>query len=264
MAGITNKIKSMFSSRSDSEKDTPMEVDPQKYEVKVSGIRIGENTICQLEVKAEDNEKDKKLSKKGMDKRIPVLILDCSGSMGQWVQRSVNAWQRALKALNYREDTKVHIIEFESRTTKSSHDMGDLDKLNMRSRGGTSMSGVAQELSTILTKYKDSNINIWLISDGQISDQQRFKESMTSQLAASLGSPNIAVVGVRLCCGHSDPDVQAMSAVGLLSNQNFQLEDYHMNDGRMRGRYEYEDMDNYDDISGLVGILSGIKGTEEA
>ena len=45
-------------------------------------------------------------------------------------------------------------------------------------------------------------------------------------LAKHFNSPNIAVVGLRLCIGHNDPDVQAMSAVGLLSARQFQLHDF--------------------------------------
>merc|ERR1719305_839407 len=119
------------------------------------------------------------------------------------------------------------MIEFESSTVRT-HKLKNLDSLNMHSKGSTSMAGVVSKLETLLIKNSDKTINIWVISDGQISDQRDFKESMTKKLAGHLNSPNVNVVGVRLCSRYSDPDVTATSAVGLLSTQQFQLEDYQM------------------------------------
>merc|ERR1719400_69342 len=166
----------------------------------------------------------------------------------------------ALRAQNYTEDQEVHIIEFESSTVMTHHKLKNLDSLNMHSRGGTSMAGVVSKLETLLNKNSDKTINIWVISDGQISDQRDFKESMTKKLAGHLNSPNVNVVGVRLCSRYSDPDVTAMSAVGLLSTQQFQVEDYKMADDDYYGNRR---SDQPLDISGLVESLCGMKAPEE-
>ena len=185
------------------------------------------------------------------EKHVPVLVLDCSGSMGYWVQRSITAWQGALRALNYSDDTVVKLIQFDSRTVMTEHKVEELDKLEMKCRGTTSMSGVVYRLEEVLKNNKEFIINIWVISDGQIDDQARFKQLMTENLADSFNSTHINVVGVRLCAGDSDPDVMAMSAVGLLSDQQFKLEDYNM-------------AGNESNHIGLRTILSGMRTEDEA
>ena len=218
----------------------------EKLDVKITGAKIGDNLICNIKAEAVKTKKTTKI-----ENRTAVLVLDCSGSMGQWVQRSVNAWQGALRALNFSEDDTVHMIEFDSRTKMSQHQLKNLGTLNLRARGCTSMSGVVPMLETILKRYNETTINIWVISDGQIDDQRHFKQTMTETLEPHLNSPNITVVGVRLCSSHSDPDVQAMSAVGLLSTQEFKLEDFN-NSG-------YEERT---DTSSLKELLSGMKTPE--
>ena len=185
---------------------------------RVQGAKIGENLICTIQVSS-------KVEKSERRRENAVLILDCSGSMGNWVQRSVSAWQQALKAQHYEEEDEVHIIEFESETKMSSHKVKDLNMLDLRNRGGTYMAGVVFELETVLNKYKREPVSIWVVSDGQIFDQQLFKDSMLRTLGRFFNSPDISVLGVRLCLGSNDPDVQAMSAVGLLSTRQFQLHD---------------------------------------
>merc|ERR1719400_2938346 len=168
----------------------------------------------------------------------------------------------ALRAQNYTEDEEVHMIEFESTTVMNQHKLKKLDSLNMHSRGGTSMAGVVSKLEALLIKFSDKTINIWVISDGQISDQRAFKESMTKRLAGHFNSPNVNVVGVRLCSGWSDPDITAMSAVGLLSTQQFKVEDFKMDEDdyyNSRQRRENHSPDN----SSLVEILTGMRAPEE-
>ena len=250
---MKNLFQAMISTENEAMEVDDIEEKDVKAEVKLKGIKIGVNLICQLI--AENAGRDKKA--RGSN-RVPILILDCSGSMGQWVQRSVDAWQRALRAQQYPEDQEVHMIEFESSTVMTHHKLKNLDSLNMHSRGGTSMAGVVSKLETLLIKNSDKTINIWVISDGQISDQRNFKESMTKKLAGHLNSPNVNVVGVRLCSRYSDPDVTAMSAVGLLSTQQFQLEDYQLQQD------DYNTRDNQSpDTTDLVEILGGMRAPEE-
>ena len=250
---MKNLFQAMISTENEAMEVDDIEEKDVKAEVKLKGIKIGVNLICQLI--AENAGRDKKA--RGSN-RVPILILDCSGSMGQWVQRSVDAWQRALRAQQYPEDQEVHMIEFESSTVMTHHKLKNLDSLNMHSRGGTSMAGVVSKLETLLIKNSDKTINIWVISDGQISDQRDFKESMTKKLAGHLNSPNVNVVGVRLCSRYSDPDVTAMSAVGLLSTQQFQLEDYQLQQD------DYNTRDNQSpDTTDLVEILGGMRAPEE-
>ena len=143
---------------------------------RVQGAKIGGNLICTIDV----SRKEK--SEKPSTRANAVLILDCSGSMGNWVQRSVSAWKQTLKAQHYGEEDEVHIIEFESETKMSRHKVKDLDALDMRSRGGTYMTGVVFELETVLNKYKGETVSIWVVSDGQIFDQTLFKDSMMRTL----------------------------------------------------------------------------------
>ena len=245
--------------------DEAMDVDPAEEAeeevpavIKVRGAKIGDNFICNLNVEVEGSKK-KKVS---TSNRVAVLILDCSGSMGHWVQRSINAWQRALRAQKYGENDEVHTIEFESNTVHNQHKLKDLNSLNMHCRGGTTMSGVVSKLDILLTKHSDKTINIWVVSDGQIGDQANFKQTMTKTLANRLNSPNINVVGVRLCSGYSDPDVQAMSAVGLLSTQQFNLENFQMENEH----FGYHHVDNNTEspqVKDLAEVLGGMRAPEE-
>jgi len=153
-------FKKIFQAMTSTENEA-MEVDEEeedaKVEVKLGGIKIGQNLICQLT--AENAGRNKKV--KGSN-RIPILILDCSGSMGHWVQRSVDAWQRALRAQQYTEDQEVHMIEFESSTVMTHHKLKNLDSLNMHSRGGTSMAGVVSKLETLLINLiKPESRHLW-------------------------------------------------------------------------------------------------------
>ena len=88
------------------------------------------------------------------------------------------------------------------------------------------MTGVIFELDTLLTRFKQEFVNIWAVSDRHINNQVLFKDSSRRTLTKHFDSPNMTVVGLRLCIGHNDPDVQAMSAVGLLSTRQFQLHDF--------------------------------------
>ena len=100
----------------------------------VQAAKIGANLICKVRV-SERQEKSEFERKPAH----AVLILDCSGSMGSWVQRSVNAWQQALMAVHFDEEDEVHIIQFESQVKMTQHKVKDLGRLNLRNRGGTYM-----------------------------------------------------------------------------------------------------------------------------
>ena len=80
-------MRNLFQEMTSTENEA-MEVDEEedvKVEVKLSGIKIGQNLICQLT--AENAGRNKVRG----SNRVPILILDCSKSMGHWVQRSVDA-----------------------------------------------------------------------------------------------------------------------------------------------------------------------------
>ena len=144
----------------------------------VQAAKIGTNLICKVQVskRQEKCEFERKLAN-------AVLILDCSGSMGSWGQRSVNAWQQALKAVHFDEEDEVHIIQFESQVKMTQHKVKDLARLNLQNRGGTYVAGVVFELEKLLNNYRGEPLSIWVVSDGQISDQKLFTSSMMRTLA---------------------------------------------------------------------------------
>ena len=232
-----------------------MEQDETPRIFKIHGSKIANNIICKISAEAVDGPKKVKT-----ENRVAVLILDCSGSMGHWVQRSVNSWQMALRAQDYDENDKVIMLEFESSTRQTEHKLKDLNNLGMHCRGGTSMQGVVPKLQKLVEKYHDKTINVWCISDGGIGDQHQFKESMMTDLAPHFKSPNINVVAVRLCSGHNEPDVQAMSAVGLISSQEFKLENFQMGNDYGYGAHNNSAQDVPE---GLAAIMGGMRSAEE-
>ena len=139
----------------------------------------------------------------------------------------MDCWQLALKSLGWQDQEEVIMIEFESQTKMTKHKTGSLNGLNISSRGGTSMAGVVDKLSLCISENSNKSLNIWIISDGAISDQREFKNQMMKTLQSKLSSPNISVVGVRLMSDYSDPETLAMCAVGLLSAGDFKLQDVH-------------------------------------
>lgn len=216
-------------------------------EVKVKGYPVGPDLLCQLEI----NDDLSKKKKKKKATRVPVLVLDCSGSMGNWVQRCLDSWEAGLTELGFGPDEECHVIEFESEVTEKTLKVKELSKQNVRCRGCTNMTPVVGPLKKVVAANMKNDIYLWVLSDGAIGDQNRFRDAFKQQMTDFMGSPNISVCGIRLTFGYGDPDTTAMCAVGLLSNNEFKLGDFNGKEDRIRGP-----------IAGLVEMILGITTAE--
>jgi len=216
-------------------------------EIKVRGYPVGKDLLCQLETDVDLSKKKKK--KKAT--RVPVLVLDCSGSMGNWVQRCIDSWAAGLTELGFGPDEECHMVEFESRVTERTMKIKDLAQYSCHSRGCTSMTPVVGPLKKVISANMKNDIYLWVISDGAIDDQRCFRDAFKQEMTDLMGSPNISVCGIRLTLGYGDPDTTAMCAVGLLSNNEFKLEDCNPQIDSTRGAVE-----------GLVEMILGITAAE--
>jgi len=235
--------------------ETTQKMEHPVDEVKVKGYPVGPDLLCQLDIDFDLTHKKKQ--KKAT--RVPVLVLDCSGSMGNWVQRCLDSWNSGLTELGFGPDEDAHIIEFESGVTERKLKVKDLKDYRSRSRGGTSMTPVVMPLKKVISANMKNDIYLWVMSDGGIGDQARFRELFKQEMTDFMGSPNISVCGIRLTLGYNDPDTTAMCAVGLLSNNEFNLEDF--TDGNNRGGYGRCE-ETSGSVGGLVELIMGITAAE--
>ena len=217
---------------------------------RILAAQIGSDMLCQAILGSKNPSNNKMIDTKKIAK-IPILILDSSGSMGNWVQTTINSWQTALRRLNYPEEHETIIIKFESNTKITRHKLKQLDKLKMRSKGGTCIAGVPEELARILEtsfnfdlkshdlKHKSANrdklFNIWMVSDGEILDNHDFKQAMRKYMRPYFNSQNIHVCGIRLNYREADTDTEALCAIGLLSSQDFILQQLEKGDSTLVG-----------------------------
>ena len=103
--------------------------------MEIKAYPIGPDLLCQL-----DSDLDLTMKKKHREvTRVPVLVLNCSASMGGWVHRCLDSWTKGLNQLGFNKDAEAHIIEFESRVTVKKLKVKELGDYITNSRGGTSM-----------------------------------------------------------------------------------------------------------------------------
>ena len=145
-----------------------------------------------------------------------VLILDVSGSMCSCVHNLVtNIIPRGLNLLNYSDNDVIHLITFESYANSFDKTVGELKSDNsIQGDGGTNMSGVYGHLEKILKKGADKNYRILVLSDGDISDQDKtVKESEKIKQFLNGKNYSISVGSIRYNSGSGQPDTKAISSV---------------------------------------------------
>ena len=120
--------------------------------------------------------------KEQLNKGEFILILDISGSMGDYVNEIITkVMPKVFELLKYPENKKFYFIGFESDIHY--YEMTKKDFLNskMECLGGTSMQKVPLTLEKVLEKIPTySNINILTLSDGEIEDQNETKNNAES------------------------------------------------------------------------------------
>ena len=145
-----------------------------------------------------------------------ILILDVSGSMCSYVHELVsNIIPGGLNLLNYSDNDTIHLITFESYANSFDKTVGELKSdYSIQGQGGTNMSGVYCHLEKILKKGGENNYRILVLSDGDISDQDKtVKESERIKQFIKNKNYSISVGSIRYNSGSSQPDTKAISSV---------------------------------------------------
>ena len=142
-----------------------------------------------------------------------IIILDISGSMGYNVNRIITKiLPNMLTKLNYQDDDIIHLITFDSWVEYHQMTKKQLENSTIGDRGGTSMSGVFDELSNIILT-KQTCFRILTISDGDVSDQTETLQNGSEFAAKIKGKYSINSQAVRFFTSSSQPDTTALSSV---------------------------------------------------
>ena len=169
-----------------------------------------------------------------------IVILDISGSMGYNVNRIITKiLPNMLTKLNYLDDDIIHLITFDSWVEYHQMTKKQLENSTIGDRGGTSMSGVFDELSNIILT-KQTCFRILTISDGDVMYQKETLQ-IASEFAAKIkGKYSINSQAVRFFTSSSQPDTTALSSVLQLSTV---------------GKPTLIDIDSHQDDNKIVDIL---------
>ena len=157
-----------------------------------------------------------------------VIVLDRSGSMGQWCQRAATACiPEALLSLGYVRTDRVVLVTFDTKAERvkvkgEDPTIADMPQLNVNARGSTNMVGVLQLLREELTGPQATEpYHIIVLSDGGVGDQQE-TASRAGEFAESFRPKfRLSCSLIRfLSSSDAAPDTRALTCIGLLANNN--------------------------------------------
>lgn len=218
--------------------------------MEIKAYPIGQDLLCQL-----DSDLDQSMNKKRREMtRVPVLVLDCYRPREGWIHRCLDSWTESLNQLGFNEDTEAHIIEFESRVTVKKVRIKELGGYKNDSHGWTSMTPVVEHLKDVIKTNMENDIYLWVVSDGQIGDQGRFREVFKQHMINFMNSGNISVSGIRSTCENGCPDTTAMCAVGQLADNKFKLKVFAV----QNYRFSYD----HGPVQDLINLMKSISATE--
>eukprot|EP00397_Hematodinium_sp_SG-2012_P003676 GEMP01003684.1.p1 GENE.GEMP01003684.1~~GEMP01003684.1.p1 ORF type:complete len:1155 (+),score=327.23 GEMP01003684.1:76-3540(+) len=202
-----------------------------------SVVRINVGAVIQEKEKTEnaaaDDETPNGLDEAGTSKTSktngkkgslprPIIVLDRSGSMGQWVHRMVSeVCPTFLRLAGYADDDQVVLITFDSETDRvqiSNRDptVSELSKLKVSSRGSTQMAGSVQMLANILSEDA-VDTHVLVLSDGEVHDKSDVLA--TAERLATTHEAPLSFSLVRLMTSsYGEPDTQALACMGSWSN----------------------------------------------
>lgn len=145
-----------------------------------------------------------------------IIILDRSGSMGTFVERSLEGIQAALLDLGYLPTERVTLITFDSEAELYNLDVQNLTRQNIRSRGSTRFSQVPEILDSVFGSKE--NCRIICVSDGEIDDQNNAMNYINC-LKKNHDNFVYNVLCIRLFTGYSStPDTRVLTGIAQLNN----------------------------------------------
>ena len=194
--------------------------------------------------------------KEQLNKGEFILILDISGSMGDYVNEIITkVMPKVFELLKYPENKKFYFIGFESDIHYDEMTKKDFLNSKMECLGGTSMQKVPLTLEKVLEKIPTySNINILTLSDGEIEDQNETKnnaESLFLRLNGRYNNINSKSI-LFMSNNDSEPDTLALCSLlrfnSLENSKSNNLTTFYPND------YNLKD-DEIDKFSNIIASL---------
>lgn len=149
-----------------------------------------------------------------------VIIMDNSGSMGQWSKRMLQVvFPEVLNLLGAQPDEHLLLILFSCQASHHHLKVGELPTFQPGQQGSTNMRGVFQELQTQLDSG-NPQVQILVLSDGDVNDQQQTVEAATIASSALKSSFEMEARAVRLFTSAcAQPDTRALASVLQLNTK---------------------------------------------
>lgn len=150
-----------------------------------------------------------------------VIIMDNSGSMGQWSRRMANGvFPEMLRLLGAAPDEPLLLILFSCAASHHHMKVADLNSFVLPPQGSTNMQGVFQKLQTELDESNPC-VQLLALSDGDVSDQVLTANAAAAAAAMLKARFQIEARAVRLFTSASgQPDTRALASVLQLNTDS--------------------------------------------
>ena len=126
-----------------------------------------------------------------------VVVLDESGSMENHGVSAICKFKEVhLKFMD--PQTRVCVIAFESIARLVETTLRDLNPYDFVGKGITNMCPTIPIITQVLQKYQSSDIQMTIVSDGEINDSRFFPNLFEQQCRIFFGSSNISMTMIRL------------------------------------------------------------------
>jgi hypothetical protein len=144
-----------------------------------------------------------------------VVVLDESGSMENHGVSAMNKFKEVhLKFMD--PQTRVCVIAFDNTARLVETTLRDLNPYEFGGKGGTSMCPTIPFIVKVLDKYRETDIMMTIVSDGEICDKNSFPSQFEQQCSRFFNSPYVSMTMIRLTTGGT-PAVKELCMFAMLS-----------------------------------------------
>ena len=144
-----------------------------------------------------------------------VVVLDESGSMENHGVSAMNKFKEVhLKFMD--PQTRVCVIAFDNTARLVETTLLDLNPYEFGGKGGTSMCPTIPFIVKVLDKYRETDIMMTIVSDGEICDTHSFPSLFEQQCSRFFKSENVSMTMIRLTTGGT-PAVKELCMFAMLT-----------------------------------------------
>ena len=146
-----------------------------------------------------------------------VVVLDESGSMGIHGVSAMDKFKEVhLKFMD--PQTRVCVIAFDDTARLVETTLRNLNPYEFGGKGGTLMCPTIPLITQVLQKYRETDIMMTIVSDGEIGDAHSFPSQFEQQCSRFFNSPNVSMTMIRLNTGGT-PAVRELCMYAKLSRE---------------------------------------------